>query len=60
MIYPPSIPEVRGLNNPGSPLPGVEVDAGVVPLTDQLLCDLGVVVMVSILGHVAPTTDHMK
>ena len=46
---------MRGLDNPCTTLPGVEVDAGVVPLADQqLLGQLGVVVVVGILGHVAP------
>ena len=45
---------MRGLDDPGPPLPGVEVDAGVVPFTDQLLSELRVVVVVGVLGHVAP------
>ena len=46
---------MRGLDNPCTTLPGVEVYACVVPLADQqLLGQLGVVVVVGVLGHVAP------
>ena len=42
------------LDNPSAPLPGVEVDAGVVPLADQPLGQPGMVVVVGVLGHVVP------
>ena len=36
------------------PAPGVEMDAGIVSLTEQLLGNLRVVVVVVILVHVSP------
>ena len=43
-----------GLDDPGSSVPRVVVDAGVVSLTEQLVSDLGVVVVVGVLVHVRP------
>ena len=47
------LPEMGGLDNSGPSLPRVEVDAGVVPLAHQLLGQLGMVVVVGVLGHIA-------
>ena len=43
-----------GFDDPGTPVPGVEIDAGIVSLTKQLLGNLRVVVVVVVLVHVSP------
>ena len=42
------------LDDPSPPAPGVEMDAGIVSLTEQLLGNLGMVVVVVVLVHVRP------
>ena len=41
-------------DDPGPPVPRIEMDAGIVSLTEQLLGNLRVVMMVVVLVHVSP------
>ena len=41
-------------DDPRSPAPGVEMDAGIVSLTEQFLGNLRVVMVVVVLVHVSP------
>ena len=45
-------------DDPGTPVPRVVVDAGIVSLTEELVSDLGMIMVEGVLVHVAPSEKH--
>ena len=49
-----SLPKVGRFDDPCPPVPRIVMDAGIIPLTPQLLGNLGMVMMIVVLVHVTP------